>query len=319
MNKARGPVVKRTNRYQHRKAMIALFLLCSISGTSPPNTPRSESESEDRPFCRPRLDSDESVAPASIIASATSRKEALMPTPFEMSLQEIDQQFQRQLGIGAPPPQFPDLEPDLEPDSNAKRWLAQTGRPLDEWLADLRQAHYESRYIRRTEGGLHPHKCKPCWHHHLPNLPACTEGDECRFCHEQHGTPLHIHIIIKDKNGKSKSFTKWTFPEDTWEPCSTRNQSGSKWRVEWSNGVNYRSSPDTKKRTSEDALFGTIVTVTEVTKLGDVPWLLCSNGKWLPAIHTDGSVNLTKLDLLQRRRTYAALKQSYHRFCRRNR
>jgi len=115
MNKAREAVVKRTNRYQHRKAMIALFLLCSISGTSPRGTPRSESDdsAEDSSFYGPWRRSARGTA----TATAASSKEALpdlldsprsplvvstCPAPSEMRLQEPDELFQRQLGIGAP-------------------------------------------------------------------------------------------------------------------------------------------------------------------------------------------------------------------------
>jgi len=118
----------------------------------------------------------------------------------------------------------------LLPTLNEYRWLDQTGRPLNEWLAQIRQAYSEGRVILRILDGSHPHECQPCYYHHNPNQPACTKGDNCRFCHKQHGQPLHIHITIRDTNGKNiKTFTKWVYPEDTWEP-STNAMEVPPWR-----------------------------------------------------------------------------------------
>jgi len=91
--------------------------------------------------------------------------------------------------------------------AGVKRWLAQNGRS-NEWLAQTKQAVFVSRVTPRTLGGSHPDKCKPCVFHHNP--PAvCTNGDGCRFCHEQHGPGK------KFRAGKKSILV---YPEDTWDP-----------------------------------------------------------------------------------------------------
>jgi len=93
--------------------------------------------------------------------------------------------------------------------ANVKTWLAQHGRSK-EWLAQMRQASVESRVTPRTLGGSHPDKCKICVFHNNPN-DVCTKGDECGFCHEQHGPSRLFHV------GKKRR-SMLVYPEDTWDP-----------------------------------------------------------------------------------------------------